>query len=219
VRPPIRAWKHHDGARALEHEAGSGAGKAERLRARGQRRLLAHTRLEVGIRPPQALGDPPRDVLDLFLQRRVEDELPACDPRDELDRAIVVRRAEPARDEAEVRLQPFAERRFQLGGVVADDRDPRRLDAQPQQLRGQERAVPVRAVAADELAAGGDDEPARARQAAGEIPCRVTRYVPPRVRLTSLPFRAIERLPGFPKLIQSRLATNRWAWPSSSVPV
>src|SRR6187399_223587 len=122
-----------------------------------------------------------------------------------------MRRAEPARDEAEIRLKPLTQRALELLGVVADNRDPRRLETQPQQLLRQERAIPVGPIAADELAAGGDDEPARAGQAAGAIPCGVTRYVPPRLRLTGFPFSAMERFPGFPKLIQSRLAMNRCA--------
>ena len=86
-----------------------------------------------------------------------------------------MRRAQPARDEAEVGFEPLPERRLELGRVVADDRDPRRLDAEPQQLLREERPVQVGAVAADELAAGDDDEPAGAGQAAGVIPPGVTR--------------------------------------------
>ena len=130
-----------------------------------------------------------------------------------------MRRAEPARDEAEVRVEPLPQRGLQLERIVADDRDPCGLDAEPQQLLGEERPVQVRAVAADELAAGDDDEAAGARQAARVIPPGRTRYAPPRETLTGFPFRAIERFPGFPKLIQSLFATNRCACPSSSVPV
>jgi len=84
-------------------------------------------------------------------------------PREHLHRAVVVSRPEPARDDAEVCLEPFPQRRLQLRGAVADDRDARRLDPQAQQLRGQERPVSIRALAPDELAARHDDDPARAR--------------------------------------------------------
>ena len=83
-------------------------------------------------------------------------------------------RAEPTRDEAEVRFEPFPKGRLELGWIVADDRDARRLDAEPQQFLRQERPVQIGAVAADELAAGHDDEAAGAAQAAGVIPRGVT---------------------------------------------
>ena len=51
----------------------------------------------------------------------------------QLDRAVVVRRPEPARDDEQIGLESFAERALELGGVVADDGDPRRLEAEPQQ--------------------------------------------------------------------------------------
>ena len=107
------------------------------------------------------------------LQLLVDDQLAAGGPRHQLDRPVVVRRPETARDAAELGLEPLAQRDLELVRVVADDRDPRRLDAEPQELRGEERPVQVAPVAADELAAGDDDEPARAAQAAREKPCGV----------------------------------------------
>ena len=133
------------------------------MRDRGSRprRLLRHARGEVGVRPPQALRDRAGDRLDLLLERLVHDELePRC-ARDELHRAVVVRRAETAGDEARVGLQSLSQHRLELGGRVPDDRDPGRLEAVAQRLGGEEGAVPVGALAADELAAGDDDDRAR----------------------------------------------------------
>ena len=129
-----------------------------------------------------------RDRLDLGVQRLVDDQLTARGTRHQLDRAVVVRRPEPARDAAEIGLEPLAQRRLELGRVVADDRDPRRLEAEPQQLRGEERAVQVAPVAADELTAGDDDEAARAAQAAARVkPCVVKTYEPGRGTWTTRP--------------------------------
>ena len=95
----------------------------------------------------------------------VDDERAPRDARDELDRAVVVRRPETARDEAEIGLERLPER-------AARGPRPRRrrcairvgLEAEAHRLRGQERAVAVRALAADELAARDDDRRPRARQ-------------------------------------------------------
>ena len=92
--------------------------------------------------------------------------------RDELDRAIVVRRAEPARDStASPSSSAAREYRLELGGLVADDRDPRRLEAEAQRLPGEERPVEIGSVAAHELAARDDDHRARAAQPFGTTTC------------------------------------------------
>ncbi len=83
-------------------------------------------------------------------------------PRHHLDRAVVVRRPEPAGDEADVSLEPVAKRQGQLLGRVADDRDPGGLETEAQRLARQVRAVQVGAVAAHELAARHDDDRPRA---------------------------------------------------------
>ncbi len=85
------------------------------------------------------------------------DERHAGRARDELDGAVVVGRAEAAGDEAHVGAHPLPQRLLELRGRVADDRDPRRLEPEPQRLAGVERAVAVGAVAAYELAARDDD--------------------------------------------------------------
>ena len=141
----------------VEHHPGRRARQAERDRVRRKGRLLAHAVLEVGVRPLQPLGDHPRDRPDLLVQALVEHELAARSLRDELDRPVVVRRPEPAGDEAEVGAEAFPQRRLQLVGTVADDRDPRRLEAERERLCGEERPVQVGALAADELAARDDD--------------------------------------------------------------
>src|SRR5205085_6464547 len=116
--------------------------EAERRGADWKRRLLAHARLEVGVRPAQALGDPPRHAADLPLERVVHRQLPSGDPGEDFDRTVVVRRAEAAGDDAEVGAEAFSERRLELVRPVADDRDPRRLEPEPKRLAGEERAVP-----------------------------------------------------------------------------
>src|SRR5207244_8704648 len=133
--------------------------------------------------------------------------------------------AKTPRDGAEIGAEPLAQRTLQLGRVVADDLDPGRLDPQPQQLLGQERAVPVRPVAADELAAGDDNDPAGARQpvlGATVTPREVTSTItdrPPPGSVTGFPLTAALTLPGLPKLIHNRRATKRWNWSSCTVPV
>src|SRR5213076_1678848 len=98
--------------------------------------------------------EPPRDVADLGEQVLVGLERDAGRARDERDGAVVVGRAEAAGDEAEVGIEAVAERVLQLVLPVADDLDPRRLEAESKRLACEERAVAVRPVAADELAAG-----------------------------------------------------------------
>ena len=84
--------------------------------------------------------------------------------RDELDRAVVVRRPEPAGDEHRVgAVERVAERRLELLRRVADDRDARRLEPEPQRLAREERPVQVGSLAAHELAARDDDDGARPR--------------------------------------------------------
>ena len=60
------------------------------------------------------------------------------------------------------------DRLLQLGRLVPDERDPRRLEPEPRQLLGQERPVRVPAAAADQLAAGDEDSCARASSGRGD---------------------------------------------------
>ena len=76
-------------------------------------------------------------------------------------------RAEAARDDAEIRAEARAKRRFQLLGRVTDDDDLRWIGAQRDELAREKRTVQVAPVAANELAAGDDDERARQTQIAG----------------------------------------------------
>ena len=96
----------------------------------------------------------------------IDDELAAGGGGEELDRAVVVRRTEPAGDHEQVGVEPFVERGPQLVGTVADDRDPCRLETEPDELACQERPVQVAAVAADQLAPGDEDDRARTAQVA-----------------------------------------------------
>src|ERR671934_132151 len=181
---------------------------------RGQCRLFAHPLGEVGIRPPEALCDPARDRLDLGLQRSVDHQLTPARNGQELDRAVVVRRPEPAGEDAEIGREPLAKGGLELPGIVPDDLDPCGLDPQPKQLAGQERAVPVGPLTPDELAAGDDDDPAGAGQAvagatvtprADTSTC--TGFPAPGIT-TGLPFTAAFTRPGLPKLIHRRRAES-----------
>ena len=85
---------------------------------------------EVRVRTVQPLGDAARERLDLGRELLVDRERPAGGLREQLDRAVVVRRAEAARDDEQVLLEARPQRGFQLGRLVADDRDPNRIDAE-----------------------------------------------------------------------------------------
>jgi hypothetical protein len=141
----------------LHHEARRRARDPDHPPADRDGRLLAHTLLELRVWTPETLGDPPRDLLDLPLELRHGPCLEPRRAREQLDRPVVVRRPQPAREHEEVGLEPLPDSGLQLCRVVADDRDPCRLQAEPGQLVGQERPVRVPAAAADQLAAGDDD--------------------------------------------------------------
>jgi len=98
------------------------------------------------------------DRLDLPLELRIHFELPPEHAGDELDRPVVMSRAKSSGDDAEIRVEAEPKGALELVRRIADDHDPRRLDAQPDQLGGEKRAVQIAAVAADELAAGDDDD-------------------------------------------------------------
>jgi hypothetical protein len=95
--------------------------------------------------------------------------------REQLDGAVVMGRPEPARDDEQVVPQPLLEGGEQIARIVADDRDPRRIDAQPEQGRSEVRTISVVPVAADELGARRDDRRARATYDAGRQPVGVTK--------------------------------------------
>ncbi len=133
----------------------------------GHRRLLRHARREVGIRPAEPFRDRARERLDVLLELGVDDERPPGDPRDELDRAVVVRRPEAPRDEADVGLQALAERGLEIVLVVTDHDHPCRLQPERQRLAHDERPVAIVAVAPHELASRHDGDGARSTQELG----------------------------------------------------
>ena len=131
----------------------------------GQRRLLAHARLEVRVRPAAAARRPrARPRRSPRAAPSSSTSVAAGGPRDELDRAVVVRRPEPAGDDAQVgverppRAPPRARRGRSPTIVIRAGSSP-----SSSSLRGEERAVQVGALAADELAAGDDDRGPRPR--------------------------------------------------------
>jgi hypothetical protein len=80
----------------LQHKRRRGTRNADRERPFRQRRLLAHAGLEVRVRPAQALRDGPRHRFDLRLELFVDAQRTSGHASEELYRAIVVRRPEPA---------------------------------------------------------------------------------------------------------------------------
>ena len=181
----------------VENDAGRRSGEPERDRAFGKRRLLAHAGRELRVRAAEPLGDWARDRSDLALERLVEDERAARDARDELDRAVVVRRAETARDEAEIGLEALRECALEILDAIADDRDTSRVEPEAHDLRREERPVAVLPLAANELGARDDDRRPRAAQDVARVILRaVTTNVVPAGRSTRLPFTRTTTLSG-----------------------
>ena len=216
-----RPGQHHHRARAhLEDEPRRSPREPERHRPLGQGRLLADARLELGVRPAQALRHHPRDRAYLLLEPLVDAQLPPGGPGDHLHRAVVVRRAETAGDEAEIGLEPFPERPLEIVGPVADDRDPFRLEPEPKRLRSEKGAVLVLAVPADQLAARDDDRrPRAAHEGAVAILRAVTTNEVPAGSSTRFPFTRTRTFSGFLSASRRPRPVNVFFWPRSSVPL
>ncbi len=122
-------------------------------------------------------------------------------------------RAEPSRDEAHVTLHAFAKGILEVAGVVADDRDPRRLESEAERLLGVERPVEVGALAADELAPRDDDGRVRSAQGAGAIVSR-----PLVGTLTRAPATRTTTFLGEESVIVSFCRAKRFICPRSRVP-
>ena len=158
-----RAGKHDDDASVrVEDDSGCGSCEAERESALGEGCLLANACREVCVRTSEPIRDHARDGPDLrsstsstasAVPRRVR-RARWCDRR-------ASGRARPRRG-TDRRRTPRG-RRARDPRRVADDGDPRRLEAEANGLSGEERAVAVLALAPDELAAGHDDGRAWAR--------------------------------------------------------
>jgi hypothetical protein len=160
-----RPGQEHDyGLARLQHEPGRRPGETKGHGPFRERRLLAHARLEVRIRAPQALGKGSRDALDLGLEALVDAQRKACRARDELDRPVVVGGPQAARDDAEVGAQALRKCSLELLLGVSDDRDARRLEPEADELAREERPVAIVSTAADELAAGDDDVATQTRR-------------------------------------------------------
>src|SRR5439155_820916 len=102
------------------------------------------------------------------------DEVEPGRGREQLHRPVVVCRAEPSGDDAEVGLQALAERGRELPRHIADDRDPCGREPERQELPRQKRPVQIGALAAHELAAGDG----RGRRRGGRSPRRHGRTRP-----------------------------------------
>ena len=216
-----RSRQHDDDALPrFQHQSRRRSRQPQGQRALRNRRLLAHPLLEVDVRTAHPLRERAGDPADLTVQALVEPQPDAGGTRDELDGAVVVRRPEPARHDAQIRAESFRERTLELLLAISDDHDARGLDAAPQELRCEKRAVQVAPVAADELAAGDDDDSARACQTPGRMPRAVTISVltPPPDRTRVRPFRIVRRFSGRSSVIHSLRPVKTWRWPRSSVP-
>ena len=138
----------------LEHERRRRPGEADDERALRDGRLLADTVGEVGVGPPQPVGDGARAALDLGLERRVETQRQAGGRGEQLDGAVVVGRPEPARDDEQIacrarRGAPLrARRRLSPTIRISAGSTP-----SGEQRRGEVGPVAVASVAADELRA------------------------------------------------------------------
>src|SRR5205807_1287242 len=128
-------------------------------------------------------------------------------------------------DDAEIGTEPVAERLLERLRTVADDDDARRLEPEAKRLSREERAVPVRALTADELAARDDERrsrPACARQAAARTrlkPRTVTITARPVGKTRRCPFRVSVRWRGAPARTHMRFPHSEIAClPGSSVP-
>ncbi len=137
-----------------------------------------------------------------------------------------MRRTEAARDGDELGVRDgLAERPLELDRIVSDDVDAHRLEPEREQGAREERAVQIRALAADELAAGDDDRgpgpfrgqarsAGKTRFAVTKIPCRFTAGV----SFTRFPFSFTITFLGVRTWSHSTLPVKRCFWPRSIVP-
>ena len=149
--------RDRNAALVLERDAGRRPGQPEHGRPLRNARLLAHARLEVVVDAADVAGIAPADEVDRPHQPSVELEPAPGRLGQQLDRSVVMGRAEPARDHAEVGAQPLGDRRLEQLRIVTDDGDAPTDDAEPCQLASQENAVLVGQLAAYELAAAYDE--------------------------------------------------------------
>ena len=149
--------------RVLDQDAGRGPGEAEHHGARRNRRLLADALRKVGVGPAEPLCDSP--VTRPRSPGRAADPRAAAarDPGQQLDRPVVVRRAETPGQ-----MQTSASRPSAIASSRSSTLSPTTtmragLDTEPDELGGDERPVGVAAVPAHELRARDDDDGARTR--------------------------------------------------------
>jgi hypothetical protein len=175
---------------------------------------------EVRVRPLHPFCGHPRDGLDLSLELLVRPKRPARHPGHDLDRAVVVRRPEPAGARHEIgRRDGLANGGLELGGIVADDLDPPGLDPEREQRASEERAVEIGPLAAHELTARDDDHGPRARWRPAQLasaakiffavtktPCALTAGA----SFTRLPFSFTSTFRGVSSCSQSTLPSKRW---------
>ena len=90
--------RDRDARVALQHDRRGGADHPHPDGAVRQHRLLRHAFGEVAPRPVQPRRDPARQLLDRLAQRLLEVQPDARGTCEQLDRAVVVGRAEPAGD-------------------------------------------------------------------------------------------------------------------------
>jgi hypothetical protein len=156
--------EHDNGLARLQHQPWRRPREAQRHGAFRERRLLPHPRLEVRIRALQPLGKGPRDPLDLGLEALVDAQRKACGAGDELDRPVIVGRPQATRNDAQIRAQTLRDSDLELILCIPDDRDPRGLESETDELTGEERPVAIAPVAPDVLASRYDYEATQGRR-------------------------------------------------------
>ena len=155
---PGRARQHnHYGWRGAQHQTGRGARQAKGLGSSGHCRLFTHSGLEVVVWKAKPLGDVARRSSDLAHQLLVDSQLEPSSPRQELDRSVIVRRPEPTRHDQQVGAQTVLERARQLRGIVTDDHNALRSQAEPCELAREEATVCVADVATNQLRSGQEN--------------------------------------------------------------
>ena len=94
--------RHDDPVAQRKHDRRCGADEPHPLRAVRERRLLADPVREVRVRPVESRGDRARKPLDRRLELLVDVEPDTRCAREQLDRAVVMGRAEAAGDDEQV---------------------------------------------------------------------------------------------------------------------
>ena len=190
----------------------------------GNDACLRHAGRELAVRPPEPLGDAARhSSISRFERSDRRRSVAPRRAREQLDRAVVVRRPEAAGDDEQVGANPSSSAALQLVRPVADDRHAGRLEPARIQLPRPEKAR-CRSARSPRTSsrAGDDDGGADARQEAsrrrppGETTTIRGWPVPGRARRE--PFTLNITFAGASIRSQTLELRKFWIFPGSSVP-